>query len=93
VPVLILQGEVDRQVTAEQAPLLEKAFRQGGNRDVTLRVFPARNHLFLRDATGEPANYPKLASYVIDGEVMGTLADWLVARLAAPAEPAGKRRE
>lgn len=93
VPVLILQGEVDRQVTAEQAPLLGEAFRKGGDRDVTVHVFPGRNHLFLRDATGDPQNYPRLSSYTIDSEVMGTLADWLVAHLGAPRETRPASRE
>src|SRR5439155_779370 len=34
--VLLLQGETDRQVTAEQAAELESAFHAAGNRDVTL---------------------------------------------------------
>ncbi len=85
-PVLILQGATDQQVTAEQAPILAAAFRAAGNRDVTLKVFPDHNHLFLIDPTGNPANYPKLSSYVIDGGVMGTLADWLAREL-------GTRRE
>src|SRR5689334_1288422 len=48
-PVLILQGATDRQVTPEQGPALAAAFRAGGNRDVTLKVFPSTDHLFLAD--------------------------------------------
>ncbi len=90
-PVLILQGASDRQVTADQAPLLAAAFRAAGNRDVTLKVFPDHNHLFLIDPTGDPANYGKLSSYTIDSGVMGTLADWLVRELAAGKEPSRAR--
>ncbi len=81
VPVLILQGATDQQVTPDQAPVLEQAFKAGGNTHVTLKVFKDRNHLFLLDPSGFPGGYTKLTSGKIDGEVMGTLADWLVATL------------
>lgn len=80
-PVLILQGATDRQVTQEQAQALAAAFRAGGNRDVTVRVFPATNHLFLPDSSGNPSGYAKLADTRVRATVLGTLADWLVQRL------------
>lgn len=80
-PVLILQGATDLQVTADQAPMLERALREAGNRNVTTHVFTDRNHLFLRDANGAPAGYASLPDTKVDGEVMGTLADWLVSTL------------
>jgi len=80
-PVLILQGATDQQVTADQAPRLERALRASGNRRVTTHVFRDRNHLFLRDSSGAPSGYSRLPSGRVDDEVMGTLADWLVATL------------
>jgi hypothetical protein len=80
-PVLILQGGTDQQVTPDQAPVLEQAFKAGGNKDVTTKVFKDRNHLFLLDPSGFPGGYVKLTNGRIDGEVMGTLADWLVVKL------------
>ncbi len=80
-PVFIMQGGTDQQVTPDQAPLLEQAFRSGGNKDVTMKVYKDRNHLFLQDASGFPGGYVKLTNGKIDGEVMGELAEWLVARL------------
>jgi hypothetical protein len=80
-PVLILQGGTDQQVTPDQAAVLEQAFKVGGNKDVTTKVFKDRNHLFLMDPSGFPGGYVKLTNGRIDGEVMGTLADWLVQRL------------
>lgn len=82
VPVLILQGGTDQQVTPDQAPVLQQAFKAGGNKDVTMVVFKDRNHLFLHDPSGFPAGYVKLPDGRIDGDVMGTLADWLAKRLA-----------
>lgn len=80
-PVLILQGATDRQITAEQAPMIERALRAGGNRRVTTIVFPDRNHLFLHDPDGSPTGYANLRGGHVDAEVMGALVRWLVATL------------
>jgi dipeptidyl aminopeptidase/acylaminoacyl peptidase len=81
-PTLILQGATDRQVPPDQAEKLAALIRAGGNRDVTVRVFPATNHLFVEDADGDFYAYDKLRTNRIRADVLGALADWLVARLA-----------
>lgn len=81
VPVLILQGATDHQVTPEQADKLANAIRAGGNRDVTVHVFPALNHLFVPDASGEPSGYATLKIGRVSPDVLGMLADWLVVKL------------
>lgn len=80
-PVLILQGATDRQVTADQAPVIAKTLRAAGNRRVTTLVFPDRNHLFLRDPNGSPVGYAALRNGHVDAEVMGALVRWLVGTL------------
>lgn len=80
-PVLVLQGATDRQVTAEQADTLAAALRAGGNRRVTVRVFPATNHLFLADPDGNPAGYRALPSKSVRPEVLGAIAEWLTKTL------------
>ena len=80
-PVLVLQGETDRQVTADQAQELVAAFRAGGNRDVTVKLFPETNHLFLADPNGNPSGYATVPSKHVRREVLGTIADWLSAKL------------
>lgn len=80
-PILILQGALDRQVTAEQARMLEEAARKGGNKDVTVRVFPNLNHLFLQAKTGEEPEYAKLESYSLGEDVLAAIADWLQLKL------------
>ena len=82
VPVLILQGATDRQVTADQAEELAAAARSGGNRDVTVRVFPDMNHLLVQDPVGAYGGYAKLASMDVRKDFLGALADWLGQRLA-----------
>jgi uncharacterized protein len=80
-PVLVLQGETDRQVTAEQAAELGAAFRAGGNPDVTVHVLPGINHLMLRDPDGNPAGYVALDDRNVAPEVLAAIVDWLVARV------------
>lgn len=82
-PVLILHGATDQQVRPEEARRLESTIRTAGNTRVTLRIFPERNHLFLRDPVGFPGGYARLTNPRIDGEVLGTLADWLATALIA----------
>lgn len=80
-PVLILQGDTDMQVTPEQADSLAAAMRRAGNRAVTLKRFPATNHLFLADASGAPQGYSVLKDVRVRRDVLGTLADWFVTTL------------
>ena len=90
-PALILQGALDRQVTAGQADTLAAAMRAGGNRDVTVRVFAGLNHLFVPSPTdGSPSEYASLTDAAVSREVLDVLATWLGQKLRAGA--AGARR-
>jgi dienelactone hydrolase len=80
-PTLILQGATDQQVTAVQAEDLARAFRAGGNKDVTVRVFPNANHLFIEDPSGNPSGYTALKTGYIRGDVMEALVSWLKSKL------------
>jgi uncharacterized protein len=82
VPVLILHGETDRQVTVEQAEVLAAAFREAGNLDVTVQTFPGVNHLMVHDPDGNPAGYVSLENRTVAPEVLGALAEWVAPRLA-----------
>jgi dienelactone hydrolase len=83
VPVLILQGGTDQQVTPDQAPIIERTLKESGNKDVTMRVFANRNHLFLPDSVGFPRDYAKIQNGRIGSDVMGPAADWLVLKLTS----------
>ena len=81
-PVLILTGSRDQQAVPEEVALQEAAFKEGGNKDVTARVLPDVNHLFVQDTDGFPGNYAKLPPPLMmrdDAVVM--IGDWLVQRL------------
>jgi len=80
-PVLILQGALDRQITVEQATMLEKAAQGAGNKNVALRVFPNLNHLFLPARTGAFSEYSTLETNIIGDDVLKTLGDWLEVKL------------
>lgn len=84
-PVLILQGALDRQVSAGQADTLAAAIRAGGNRDVTEIVYPGLNHLFLKTAgEGWPSEYPALRDSALPQKLLDDIAGWLRKRLVNP---------
>ena len=81
-PVLILTGSRDQQAVPEQVALQEAAFKEGGNKDVTARVVPDVNHLFVQDTDGFPGNYAKLpAPVMMRADVLTMIGDWLAQRL------------
>lgn len=82
VPVLVLQGALDRQVSAGQADTVAATLRAAGNRDVTEKVYPGLNHLFLpTEGDGSPSEYPGLKDTRVPAAVLDDVAAWLVARL------------
>lgn len=83
-PVLILNGATDQQVTPDQVPILEKAFKAAGNKDVTAKVLPNLNHLFVHDPDGFPGRYTQLKSFAVDRPTIGLVVDWLSKRLVKP---------
>lgn len=77
-PTLILHGAIDRQVSAGQADTLARAIRAGGNRQVTVQVFPGLNHLFLPSPTdGSPAEYEALKDVEVPAAVLDLITSWL----------------
>jgi len=87
VPVLILQGALDRQVSAGQADTLAATMRTAGNRDVTEKVYPGLNHLFLpTDGDGSPSEYPTLKDTKLPALVLDDIAGWLRARFTVSGQ-------
>lgn len=82
VPVLILQGEQDMQVTPEQADTLAAALRRGGNGRVTVHRLRTTNHLFQRDRSGSPGGYGALPDRRVTRETLGLVTDWVLERTA-----------
>jgi pimeloyl-ACP methyl ester carboxylesterase len=82
-PVAILQGATDRQVPASQADSLGVLFRGAGNGDVTVRVFPDVNHLFVADPSGDFLRYDQLESGRLHPDVVEAVVEWIAARLGS----------
>ena len=81
-PVLILTGSRDQQAVPAEVALMEAAFKEGGNKDVTAKVLPDVNHLFVQDTDGFPQNYGKLpAPIMVRDDVVTIVGDWLAKRL------------
>jgi dienelactone hydrolase len=80
--ILILTGETDRQADATQVCEWVAAFEAAGNRDVTGKILPGLNHLFIPDPDGFPGGYAKLRVPLrVDPSVVGMVADWLAQKL------------
>ena len=80
--ILILTGANDKQADPAQVPEWAAAFTAAGNKDVTARVLPNLDHLFVYDTDGFPGNYVKLPPPVrMRADVVGMIVDWLAVRL------------
>ena len=76
-PVLVLNGDLDLQVLADQnVPAIGAALLKGGNQRVTVKRFPTLNHLFQTATTGLPDEYPRIDE-TIAPVVLETIAIWL----------------
>jgi pimeloyl-ACP methyl ester carboxylesterase len=85
-PVLVLNGELDRQVVASQnVPAIEKALKKGGNRKVTVHRLAGLNHLFQPAKTGGVEEYDQIEQ-TIAPEALDVLATW-VATQAGVSKP------
>ena len=76
-PVLAINGTLDLQVLAGQnIPLIEKALSDGGNQQVTTRIFPGLNHLFQHAKTGAVSEYGQIEETMAT-EVLQLISDWI----------------
>jgi len=84
-PVLIIHGDRDANVPVEHAHLLAEAMLEGGNSDVTVRILPNHNHLFLKDTDGRftDKRYWKLLRHTnrLSETFLKMVADWVSSRL------------
>lgn len=84
-PVIIVQGELDRQVPPYHADQLIELAR-ARNRDVSAdAVFlDGINHLLVPATTGEADEYARLAGETVSPELVSAIIDWLSRTLPAP---------
>jgi pimeloyl-ACP methyl ester carboxylesterase len=75
VPVLALNGELDRQVLPrENLPEMKKALRH--DPDVTVREMPGLNHLFQTAKTGAATEYAEIDE-TMSPAVLTLVSDWI----------------
>ncbi len=76
-PVLAVVGELDLQVPPDQnIPVLEKALKSGGNKDVQIVRLPGLNHLFQTAKTGSPFEYSQIEETIAPA-VLQTIGKWV----------------
>jgi pimeloyl-ACP methyl ester carboxylesterase len=76
-PVLIVHGELDREVPVEQATRLETLALDKKNRPVEKVVVPGVNHLLVPADTGEVDEYATVGSKALSPEVVSAIVNWL----------------
>jgi fermentation-respiration switch protein FrsA (DUF1100 family) len=80
-PALVLQGASDLHVPPRSAERLAWAMREGGNRDVTVRIFPGVSHAFLPDPYGLASAWATLPGFMTSPQVLDAIGEWASAHL------------
>jgi pimeloyl-ACP methyl ester carboxylesterase len=77
VPVLALYGELDVQCDADQnMAAMQRIFTESGNADLTIKLIPEANHLFLKAETGGITEYKSLSKDFAPG-FLNLISEWL----------------
>lgn len=93
VPVLILQGGKDLEMTTKDAAFLDESLRRTYHPDHTLRIYPNMDHL-LRANPGRPgfATY-RDTSLAVDREFLRQTCEWIIEKVGAVDRTAGRKSE
>lgn len=76
-PVLAISGAKDLQVPPkENLEAIEKFVKNGGNNDVTIKMYEGLNHLFQEAKTGSPTEYGTIEQ-TLSPVVMEDVAKWI----------------
>ena len=78
--MLAVYGGLDPNVRAEDnAPLMEKALRAGGNRDARVIVYPSGNHVMLEARSGSAREIGAVKRFVPG--YFDTVTAWVLERV------------
>lgn len=78
VPILVLNGELDLQVSPKQnLPVISKALEEAGNKDFTIVELPQLNHLFQTCETGSIEEYEKIEE-TLSPSVLNLITEWVL---------------
>jgi hypothetical protein len=90
-PIMVIQGDRDRQVAVRHAQLLADAARaRKANPAANLVVVEGINHLLVPAPTGEVEEYASLQDKNVSPKVLDALASWLRDTLHVDAARAGR---
>ncbi len=77
-PVLAIIGEKDLQVPPEDnLQEIERALKEAGNQNVTVKMLPGLNHLFQTAGTGAPSEYGKIEE-TMSPVALELISDWIL---------------
>ncbi len=77
-PILVLHGELDRQMPIHHAEELAQLARgRAKGRSSELVKFPTLNHLFVPATTGEVSEYATLKDVAVSPDVSAAVVGWL----------------
>ncbi|HWW15408.1 MAG TPA: alpha/beta fold hydrolase [Candidatus Dormibacteraeota bacterium] len=77
-PVLVLNGEKDKQVPPDQnLPPIRKALEEAGNKHFEIDELPSLNHLFQTAKTGSPSEYAQIEE-TIAPVALDKIASWIL---------------
>ncbi len=86
VPTLVLNGELDLQVSPKQnLPAISKALEGSGNKDFTIIELPKLNHFFQTCETGSIGEYEKIEE-TISPLVLSLITEWVLERTVQDKE-------
>lgn len=81
-PVLAINGDKDLQIASkENLVQIEKALREGGNKDFQTHELAGLNHLFQHAPTGSPSEYGGIQE-TFAPEALTFVSDWILKRTA-----------
>ena len=85
VPVLAINGGMDRQVDAKtNLAVIKRALAK--NKDVTILELPGLNHIFQHTSTGAVSEYAKNPP-LLDAAVLDATADWIALHTRVKSAP------
>jgi uncharacterized protein len=76
-PLLILHGELDRQVPVSQADKLAELAKKSDSKSVEVITVRGVNHLLVPATTGEVSEYGSLPDRNVSADVTKAISDWL----------------
>lgn len=89
-PILIVQGDLDRETFPAYADRLAQMARQRkppADKAVTLVHIPGVNHLLVPATSGETSEYPQLPDRTVSKDALSALVAWLEKTLSAASTP------